>query len=341
MGRRARGLSIFAAVVAVVVSLASCRSATEVVVDVRTNTAYHDGLVVSFTVGTPDEVESGAPTTEARTPWGADGFVGSLTVVPSSGSSKDTSLGVKVVLGVDRDSRSCAPPAYEGCIVARRRIHYAPHERLELPIALYVQCKDVACDATSTCNLLGQCVSATVDPATCSSARGCSVAGDPQASTPPRPGDERDVDAAGDGATTDGAADAAAAGDGAMDAPSDAPRDGASEAGTAGFVDCGPGLTCDATAGNACCFDPAAGAGTCVANGGSCATDTGKIDVTCDGNEDCTGGTICCAVGPTMQCAPGCGPYAQVCHSTKECTGGVGGVCAARTYSGGYYETCK
>ncbi len=331
-----------AALVVLAAVLASCRSATEIVVEARTNAAYHDGFVVSFTVGTPDELEAAAPTTESRAAWGVDGFVGSLTVVPSSGSSKDTALGVKIVLGVDRDSRSCTPPDYRGCIVARRRIHYTAHERLVLPIALYVECKDVACDAASTCNLLGQCVSATVDPATCSAPQGCTVSGDPQASMPPA-ADSGPSDAANDGVNSNDATNDALgppAGDSAVDAPVDASPD-ATTAGTPGKVDCGPGKTCDLSLGLACCFDSTMQSGICVTSGTQCMLGAGIYLFSCDGPEDCVAGSVCCAyAGGVAQCSGGgnCGPYDPVCHSTHTCPTGA---CASSGFALGYYQTCQ
>ncbi len=293
-----------------VAATASCRDATQVVVEARTNLAYRAGLVVSFTVGGPGETERNAPTTETRDPWGSDGFVGSLAVVP--GSENDAALVVKVVMGVDREARRCEPPAYDGCIVARRRLRYTPHERLRLPITLYAKCLGVPCTAESTCNVLGQCVDAQVDPLTCDGDEGCVVSGDPQPAGPVA------VDDAGDGSASDGdGSDAGssksdAAADGPLDARADSAPD-ASEGGIAGGVDCGGGVFCEQ--GQVCCYDGATFRGACVANGGACP----YYRIECDGREQCPAGRLCCVTpagttcGP-MQCA---GQSAEICHSTK------------------------
>ena len=174
MGRRARLAGSVLAAFVVCGLVSSCQDATQIVVEARTNLVYRGGLVVAFTVGSPGETEHADPTTEWRDGWAADGVIGSLAVVPGSG--KDGALGVKLVMGVDRDARSCTPPEYRGCIVARRLLHYTPHSRLRLPVTLYAQCKNVLCNEASTCNVLGQCVPAQVDQGTCGGAEGC-VAG--------------------------------------------------------------------------------------------------------------------------------------------------------------------
>lgn len=150
----------------------SCREPTSISIEARTNVAWRAGLVVGFTAGGVGTTEGLEPTTETREPWGGDGFIGTLTVIPESGD--DGFVALKVVMGVRRETRACTPPQYEGCIVARRRVRYVPHERLRLPISLYAQCIDVACDADTTCNALGLCVSAT---STCDGAL-CTVAGE-------------------------------------------------------------------------------------------------------------------------------------------------------------------
>jgi hypothetical protein len=322
-----RRVAIALASLVALTAMASCRSATEVVVEVRTNAAYRDGLVVSFTVGTPGEVESAEPTTEQRGPWGTDGFVGSLAVVPRSGSSKDTALGVKIVMGVDRDARSCAPPDYRGCIVSRRRLHYTPHERLVLPIALYVECKDVPCGVDTTCNALGQCVDAALDPVTCTAGSGgCSLPGE-----------------VGPGGTLDGGevfVDALAPADGANDGPpTDANVDGPSEAGSdggaAGKIECGSSV-CDATSGERCCFDGVNHVGSCAGVDQLCPANSQHYTFACDGSEDCP--QLCCVVGGgSTVCAASCGSSPEVCQSTHTCSAGTCTIVVAS----GYYRACQ
>ena len=339
MGRRAQRLGTGAAAVLVAVAVGSCRGATEVFVEARTNLPYRDGFVVSFTVGTLEDVERATPTTEAREPWGPDGFVGSLAVVPTSGS--DGALAVKVVLGVDSDSRSCAPPEYRGCVVARRRIHYSPHERLRLPIALYVQCKNVACDAASTCNVLGQCVSATVDPATCGGERGCTVPGDSQADRPAEGGDAGAL--SGDGAAE---ADADADADAMMPDANTQPESGSDSAadsaasGVPGEVSCFDRTCSIVGGGGGCCYDGQGNPGRCVLAGARCAAAPAPdvAHVFCDGSEDCTGGDVCC-VGPydRATCQTFCGGAAELCHSSATCT--MGRQCTGLFLN--YYPVCQ
>src|SRR4051812_28523276 len=96
------------------VFVASCKAPTEVEIVVHTNVPYHPGLVTAFTVGAAGAIENVPATAETRDPWGDDGFVGSLVVVP--GGAKDGRLSVKVVMGVDRDASECTSTDTRGCI---------------------------------------------------------------------------------------------------------------------------------------------------------------------------------------------------------------------------------
>ncbi len=174
-------------------SVLSCREPTSILIEARTNVSYQAGYTTAFTVGAPGAVEDIEPTTVSDAAWSSDGFVGSLTTVPSSSDTAIVAL--KVVLGVRKDSRACAAPAYEGCIVARRRIRYVEHQRLRLPVTLYASCEGVPCEADSTCNYLGQCVSALVDPSTCDSSAGCQIPED-RPDRPPLPVNPTDAGSA-------------------------------------------------------------------------------------------------------------------------------------------------
>lgn len=337
--RRALAVGLAGGGIILIALGASCRDTTEVFIEARTDLAYRDGLVTTFTVGAPGETEQLAPTTESRVPWGADGFVGSLAVVPDSGPNGR--LAVKVVLGIDRASSACKAPLYAGCIVARRTLGYVPHERLRLPISLYALCKDVPCDAASTCNMLGQCVTAAVDPATCASAVGCTTPGDPNvAVTADASSDAPAPDASASDAANDGAANDGAAIDATLDANDAAARDASSTPPTPGRVDCKSG-SCDLSAGETCCFSQSMGTGNCLPAGATCPAGTG-LAITCDGDEDCNGGRKCCFIGTAgSQCggtgAGGCNTYPPMCHSTNTCSPGTG-TCTGTGL--GYYRIC-
>lgn len=311
-------------VVAGVCIVASCREATSVVIEARTNLPYRAGLFTSFTVGGPGETERAEATTESRDPWGGDGFVGSLVVVP--GSSDDAQLSVRVVLGVDRDARTCAPPKYDGCIVARRLLRYTPHERLRLPITLDADCKNVPCDAASTC-AKGACVSAEVDLSSCTSDRGCVVPD--RVVDPPAP-----IDGGPDG-STEGGSDAAAD-QTSQDAISDAPMDAASDGGSPGKVDCRTSTCALQGPTPVCCYDRPSKTGTCVPMVTICPAGPPTFTITCDGPEDCPG-TKCCAVNPDdLVCLADCGIYLEVCHSTGTCKTGA---CTGTFID--YYRFCQ
>ncbi len=321
MRARARKTTVAIGVVMTLAMMASCREPTQVIVEAHSNVVYQSGLVVSFTVGTPSETESAVPTTETSDPWGADGFVGSLTVVP--GSADDAALAVKLVLGLHRRARDCMAPRYDGCIVARRRLRYTPHERLHLPINLYLRCEGVPCDADTTCNALGTCVTAQVDPDSCSGPEGCRISGD--------------VPAAGDsgvdtGTLSESGVDARS--DASVDAPSDAPVDASNDSavmdgGTPGKIECGS--TYCLIPSQQCCFSEGAGIGMCQALGAICYPPAQTVR--CDGKEDCGGG-YCCQNSGGLNCGTVCsGP--EVCHSDHKCY--AGGQCMFS----GHFGTCQ
>jgi hypothetical protein len=285
-----RRVLAFGSIAAIAAAL-SCRDPTEVVVEVHTNVPYKSGIVTSFTVGSVGETESAFSTTETRDPWGPDGFVGSLVVVP--GSSKDASLSVKIVMGVTRDPHDCSIEKPDGCIFSRRTLHYVAHRELHLPVAVYAQCIGVPCDASSTCNYLGQCVSA---------AASC------EASDCPLPGDIVDG-----GVAIPPSADASPDVDASQDAALDGDAHGLDDAGGVG-IHCPGGDPC--APGNVCCHNPSAGTYACIPSGGTCLGPTYR----CDGKDDCNGGEFCCGNSGGSQCAAIACPITTLCTVDADCT---------------------
>ena len=307
-------------------------------VDARTDVPYRAGVAATFTVGSPGRVEAADPTTESRGPWGLDGRVGTLVVIP--GGANDAELAVKLVMAIGRDPRECSSVDSRACITARRRLRYVPSTPLRLPIVLYSRCVGVPCEADTTCNYLGQCVSAQVDPASCTSAEGCLAPADPPRSTA-----TGSVDASDDGASIEGGGSLT---DGAVESGSgDAATDGGGgTGGTPGFVACDGARNVGGTPDKCklpdqhCCIEPGF-PGQCVPVSSLCpANQSSPLVVNCDGREDCPG-QICCAVtnGPSgfLRCQGDCNNGVEVCHSD--------GVCAAGTCTGlvpsSEYRTCK
>jgi hypothetical protein len=163
----AREIAKFSALGALL--LVGCRTPTSITLSITTDVQCKDLHGVAIVSGTRDGAESAAPvTTTSQCTDQSDGTsrVGTLVVVPSG--DNDAELAVRVVAGIDRPVEECsAASQYSGCIVARRWLRFEPHVELNLPIELHLDCKSVACDATSTCVHSG-CKSALVsDPSTC------------------------------------------------------------------------------------------------------------------------------------------------------------------------------
>ncbi len=146
----------------------SCRSPTEVTVQITTDEPCSAVQGTSITVGSGIDVETKQPltiTTDCN-----NGNIGSIVIVPS-GSNSDA-FSVRVVAGIDVPPDQCETqgdggPAYNGCIVARRVLSFLPHTPLTLPIAMRQNCKNVPCGADQTC-VQGNCFSSHItNPGAC------------------------------------------------------------------------------------------------------------------------------------------------------------------------------
>jgi outer membrane protein assembly factor BamB len=183
---RAPSAAIVALVaVAVLLGTPHCQSPTEITLDLSTDVPCGELTGVSITVGPSSEVETMAPETTTQA-CSSSGTIGSLVVVP--GGTKNESVDIKVVGGVNRDPTSCAAPNYgSGCIVARRSLQFIPHTPLTLDIPLAEACNGVICPANETC-VQGACTSSVVpDPTSCTVSAACGQSVLQPVDTPPLP----------------------------------------------------------------------------------------------------------------------------------------------------------
>lgn len=146
-----RGICIAAA------GLLSCRTPTQITIEVTTDVPCADAPNTSISVGTLAGDLEGKPPVVETAKCAANGRVGSLVVVPSGG--RDTEVAIRVVTGVGKQLEACRRDGFKGCIVARRAIHFRAHDDVSLPIAMNRDCLDIPCDADKTCSR-GKCVSA-------------------------------------------------------------------------------------------------------------------------------------------------------------------------------------
>jgi hypothetical protein len=247
----------------------------------------------AITVGVdPRQVEQNialhAVTTTTTQCDAATGEIGTLVVTPSGDSGA-----VTVVVGYARNPIDCVPPLFEGCIVARRRFTFIESRPLQIPIVIDPDCKNVPCDALSTCSR-GVCFDAEVDCA----------GGECE-----KPGEQLDGAPDDDAAVVPDAPQPAR--DGAPDAPTDGPvPEGGPDAGDAPYC-MGTTLMCRPYSSGApttppyqvCteCCDRAGQAGRC---GGGPPCYTGGYVRYCCLDGDCGLGRTCLA-DPE---APGSGP---------------------------------
>jgi len=131
---------------------------------------------VAIWSSTSGNAGAGEAATVSEEPWLADGVIGDLVFTPRS--AKDGPLALRVVMGVGRDPKTCSDQDPMGCIVAKRSLAFVPNTRLRVPMVLHLACEGVVCAGDTTCNFVGQCVSAVVDPGACARPEGCFVEGD-------------------------------------------------------------------------------------------------------------------------------------------------------------------
>jgi alpha-tubulin suppressor-like RCC1 family protein len=170
----------------------ACRSPTQIKVPMSLDFACDKHVGSAITTGVLDAIETRPPTGASTQCDPATRSLGDVVLVPSGDAHGD--VAIKVVVGVGRPADRCAPPAYEGCIVARRALKYVEGATLTLPIVMHESCVDVPCSPTETCVEGGRCVSAVVrDPSRCAQASGC---GEDQLGAPADPdGGVPDADA--------------------------------------------------------------------------------------------------------------------------------------------------
>lgn len=323
-----------------------CRAPTEAVLDITFNGPCSGGASIGIIVGTDpvdaeQRIQRGVFTTTADC---VTGKVGTLAVTPNESTGR---AAIVVLAGVGKSGSLClGSEGYKDCIVARRTFTFVEHTSLTIPIQLDLDCKDVPCDAFSTCDKK-KCATSTIE---CTST-GCLPPG--QSSD----GGTTFVDAPTDPDAyvhTDGSIGV----DGTIEPPADGGTDGTTTDGAACEnsyepVSCNRtsgGPTVCATTGHSCCWGftmPEAGAGDATmidamsgASGYDCRTSgcNERMDqptVRCLGSRNCPAGQICCRStmygGSTCTAAPcpnvapgpdGGGGAQQFCENDCECAAG-------------------
>ena len=291
---RRLSLLLSATAAAGVVGLAlmpGCRDATQVTVEVslakRASCTETNGTAITVgtdPAGTQKRVEDQFVTATTTSCTEASHEIGTLVVTPSS-SGGGGRASIIVVVSYDKavEPSSCRPPLFKGCIVARRQFTFTEYRGLHLPITIDPDCKDVPCDAFSTCRT-GKCFSSDVsctddsclepgDPGDGGTSVDGQVIPDTGIDGPPVPVDGGGADGATDGASGTDAADAS------------------DEATT---VEAGaPAVYCDVN-GNLLCPEPTQ----CNAGSACCGPGSGS-PVT-----KCNNGAASCSPGVTQYCCP-------------------------------------
>lgn len=317
-----------AAIAAFVALCMQCKEPTQATLIIRTNVPCNVVKASAVSAGSLGTTESAVPA--ITTPNCSRGFVGSLVLIPKT--AKDARISVRVTMALDTSIEQCTRQnKYLGCIVARRIVRYVAGSSITLPINMYLACKDVPCNETSTCSIAGKCISAELDRADCTTDDGCFLPGDVNLDPTRTPDDPQ----------RDGG-DSADGGDG-EDASPDGQRDGSNGTGgdggatTTGRVACASFMNIQC---GACCSGLTA---MCV---DSSQCETSRFD--CDQPGDCLDAMNpeCCRYDPAggggwsfSRCRETCFPEpgstpSTMCRTAADCTPTTGRHCDYRDFYG-------
>ncbi|MBK6693833.1 MAG: hypothetical protein IPG50_16750 [Myxococcales bacterium] len=149
--RARRGLLVGCTALAAVGSLWACLRPTQITLRVTTDVPCDQIAESGVSIWNGTGLRDAVPLTSTRDCTGGAPIatVGTLVIAPSG--SRSDEITVTAVAGVSRKSEECAAAAFEGCIVARRRLRYVEHTPLELPVLLSRSCLDVVCGEGETC----------------------------------------------------------------------------------------------------------------------------------------------------------------------------------------------
>jgi hypothetical protein len=157
-------LAIAVSSIAIAALVASCRSPTQVTIEITTDVPCSNLRGTSITVGRLADLESKPPAT--ATQQCDNGRIGALVIVPSG--ANDDEVAVRVVSAETMDPDGCVSNHYpKGCIVARRALRFIPHSDLNVGILMANACSGLSCPSDQTC-IEGTCRSAIIpDPSAC------------------------------------------------------------------------------------------------------------------------------------------------------------------------------
>jgi hypothetical protein len=344
--------SVMALVVGMTGASEACRTATQVELDVTYDGLCTDLQEVAFIVGTdPTVAESRIETnvfttTTSHCEPGSPSRVGTLVVTPNDATGR-ASIIVLASFG-GQHVTDCKPEkGYAGCIIARRAFAFVDHTALTLEIPLEVSCKNVPCDAVSTCKHASCVSSETMCTGSGCGDVGVSADGGPEYVDAPTDPDGYVQSRDAEPPPVDGAPPADAAPDGPIVMMDAAVDTGAGRCYPFEPVSCSPTGAAgpDCATGEVCCrsfptfFDaemPMQTPYACRAPA-SCYTDMSQGSATvvrCRSSRNCPTGNVCClntmtANGESM-CMTSCafsgfdsGPtFPQACESSCECPNG-------------------
>jgi hypothetical protein len=292
----------------------ACRTATQVELVVTYDGACSDLREVAFIIGTDPTVAEGRiesnvfTTTTSHCEPGSPSRVGTLVVTPNDATGR-ASIIVLASFGGQHVTECKPEKGYFGCIIARRAFAFVDHTALMLDIPLETSCKNVPCDAESTCKKAAcvtsnvSCTESGCNPPGAIADGGIEFTDAPttsdayvqahDAQPPPVDGSPPPVDGSVDGPMP-------------TDAPVDAPPEASGCNGSNQFVSCtkpGPQLAICSSAAPVCCYgsgsialiqDATIGMGYDCRPADMCMPQAGNPNLNCRGAANCNPGSVCC-----------------------------------------------
>jgi hypothetical protein len=154
---RAVTVGVAGAVLGAAGAFASCGEATQVVIDVRTNTCALEPTTEIVLGRTLTEVQSAGKVVASKRGCDdeGDGIVGSLTVLPREGS-EDGFVAIRVTAALGVTPAECAARP-DKCIVTRGVTRFAVGRVVRMGVFLDDKCVGVSCEEGENC-VEGRCV---------------------------------------------------------------------------------------------------------------------------------------------------------------------------------------
>ncbi|MBX3215639.1 MAG: hypothetical protein KF850_26615 [Labilithrix sp.] len=138
-----------------VVAGASCRTATQIIVEVSADECARIRTTDVAVAGDETTLATKSVSDASRVGCAAPPEVGKVVLVPDG--ADDADVVIRIVSGLDKPASTCRE-GDDGCIFARRRARFVPNEIVKVSVVMSLTCQRVVCAAGESCDpLTGRC----------------------------------------------------------------------------------------------------------------------------------------------------------------------------------------